>query len=72
MATQKLGSIDTDMGEDLDFAFDSISAFSAKRDNQEALFGAEEGLKDISYSTHCFYLYMEWNSLAMCITLIDK
>ena len=55
MATQKLGSTDTNtntnMREDLDFAFDSISAFSARRDNQEALFGAEEGLKDIRYST---------------------
>lgn len=38
-------------GEDLDFAFDSISAFSARRDNQEALFGAEEGLKDIRDAT---------------------
>ncbi|XP_030454842.1 AUGMIN subunit 3 [Syzygium oleosum] len=34
-------------GEDLDFAFDSISAFSVRRDNQEAVFGSEEGLKDI-------------------------
>lgn len=34
-------------GEDLDFAYDSISAFSTRRDNQEAVFGAEEGLKDI-------------------------
>ncbi|XP_040991077.1 AUGMIN subunit 3 isoform X2 [Juglans microcarpa x Juglans regia] len=38
-------------GEDLDFAYDSISAFSARRDNQEALFGAEEGLKDIRDAT---------------------
>ena len=51
--------MDTDMGEDLDFAFDSISTLSTKRDNQEALFGAKEGLKDIRYSTHCFHLYME-------------
>ncbi|TXG64055.1 hypothetical protein EZV62_011049 [Acer yangbiense] len=35
-------------GEDLDFAYDSISAFSSRRDNQDAVFGAEEGLKDIS------------------------
>ncbi|EXB38330.1 hypothetical protein L484_003194 [Morus notabilis] len=28
-------------GENLDFAYDSISAF-ARRDNQEAIFGAEE------------------------------
>ncbi|KAI3945842.1 hypothetical protein MKW98_023116 [Papaver atlanticum] len=34
-------------GEDLDFVYDSISAFSSRRDNQEAVFGAEEGLKDI-------------------------
>lgn len=34
-------------GEDLDFAYDSISAFSARRDNQEAVFGAEEGMKEI-------------------------
>lgn len=57
MATKKLGC--TDRGKDLDFAFDRIFAFSARRDNQEALFGAEEGLQDIRYSTHCFYLYME-------------
>ncbi|KAK4777242.1 hypothetical protein SAY86_005930 [Trapa natans] len=38
-------------GEDLDFAYDSISAFSARRDNQEAVFGAEEGLKDIRDAT---------------------
>ncbi|KAF8014689.1 hypothetical protein BT93_H0486 [Corymbia citriodora subsp. variegata] len=38
-------------GEDLDFAFDSISAFSARRDNQEAVFGSEEGLKDIRDAT---------------------
>lgn len=36
-------------GEDLDFAYESISAFSTRRDNQEAVFGAEEGLKDIRY-----------------------
>ncbi|WCJ37236.1 AUGMIN subunit 3 [Euphorbia peplus] len=34
-------------GEDLDFAYDSISAFSSSRDNQEAVFGAEEAQKDI-------------------------
>lgn len=34
-------------GEDLDFAYDSISAFSTRRDNQEAVFGTEEGLKEI-------------------------
>ncbi|PPD80139.1 hypothetical protein GOBAR_DD22940 [Gossypium barbadense] len=38
-------------GEDLDFAYDSISAFSSRRDNQEAVFGAEEGLKDIRDAT---------------------
>ncbi|PKA65554.1 hypothetical protein AXF42_Ash005888 [Apostasia shenzhenica] len=34
-------------GEDLDSAFDSISAFSSRRDNQEAVFGTEERLIDI-------------------------
>ncbi|XP_050364037.1 AUGMIN subunit 3 isoform X1 [Argentina anserina] len=38
-------------GEDLDFAYDSISAFSSSRDNQEAVFAAEEGLKDIRDAT---------------------
>lgn len=38
-------------GEDLDFAYDSISAFSSRRDNQEAVFGSEEGLKDIRDTT---------------------
>lgn len=38
-----------EQGEDLDFAYHSISAFSDRRDNQEAVFGAEEGLKDIKY-----------------------
>ncbi|VFQ69726.1 unnamed protein product [Cuscuta campestris] len=38
-------------GEDLDFAYDSISAFSTRRDNQEAVFGNEEGLKDIREAT---------------------
>lgn len=37
----------TGQGEDLDFAYDSISAFSSGRDNQEAVFGSEESLKDI-------------------------
>ncbi|XWS76008.1 hypothetical protein CRYUN_Cryun01aG0140700 [Craigia yunnanensis] len=38
-------------GEDLEFAYDSISAFSPRNDNQEAVFGAEEGLKDIREAT---------------------
>ncbi|KAJ4730336.1 AUGMIN subunit 3 [Melia azedarach] len=38
-------------GEDLEFAYDSISAFSSRRDNQDAVFGAEEGLKDIREAT---------------------
>ncbi|XVE72673.1 hypothetical protein DITRI_Ditri11bG0057600 [Diplodiscus trichospermus] len=38
-------------GQDLDFAYDSISAFSSRSDNQEAVFGAEEGLKDIRDAT---------------------
>ncbi|KAK3002183.1 hypothetical protein RJ639_021932, partial [Escallonia herrerae] len=41
-------------GEDLDFAYDSISAFSTRRDNQEAVFGAEEGVKDIRDATSAF------------------
>ncbi|KAJ0791339.1 putative HAUS augmin-like complex subunit 3 [Helianthus annuus] len=39
------------IGEDLDFAYESISAFSTRRDNQEAVFGAEEGLKEIRDAT---------------------
>lgn len=40
-------------GDDLDFAFDSISAFSDTTDNQEALFGPHEplNLKDIKEET---------------------
>ncbi|RXH97966.1 hypothetical protein DVH24_010291 [Malus domestica] len=38
-------------GEDLDFAYDSISAFASRPDNQEAVFAAEEGLKDIRDAT---------------------
>ncbi|XP_062228296.1 AUGMIN subunit 3-like [Phragmites australis] len=34
-------------GEDLDSAFDSISAFSSKKDNQEAVFRSEETILDI-------------------------
>ncbi|CAN6214799.1 unnamed protein product [Urochloa humidicola] len=34
-------------GEDLDSAFDSISAFSSKKDNQEAVFGSAETILDI-------------------------
>lgn len=41
-------------GEDLDFAYDSISAFSTRRDDQEAVFGAEEGLKDIRDATQAY------------------
>ncbi|KAL2935759.1 AUGMIN subunit 3 [Bienertia sinuspersici] len=41
-------------GEDLDFAYDSISAFSTRRDNQEAVFGAEEGLKEIRDATAAY------------------
>ncbi|KAI3829873.1 hypothetical protein L1987_04004 [Smallanthus sonchifolius] len=41
-------------GEDLDFAYESISAFSTRRDNQEAVFGAEEGLKEIRDATLSF------------------
>lgn len=41
-------------GEDLDFAYESISAFSTRRDNQEAVFGAEESVKDIRDATLAF------------------
>lgn len=41
-------------GEDLDFAYDSILAFSNRRDNQEAVFGAEEGLKEIRDATMAY------------------
>jgi HAUS augmin-like complex subunit 3 len=37
-------------GEDLDSAFDSISAFSSKKDIQEAVFGSEETILDIRYA----------------------
>ncbi|GLU21407.1 hypothetical protein SLE2022_375490 [Rubroshorea leprosula] len=38
-------------GVDLDFAYDSISAFSSRRDDQEAVFGPEGGLKDVRDTT---------------------
>ncbi|CAN6449267.1 unnamed protein product [Victoria cruziana] len=38
-------------GEDLDFAYNSISAFSNKRNNQEAVIGVEEGIKEIREAT---------------------
>ncbi|KAF3793672.1 AUGMIN subunit 3 [Nymphaea thermarum] len=38
-------------GEDLDFAYNSISAFSNRRNNQEAVIGAEEGIKEIREAT---------------------
>ncbi|KAK3228434.1 hypothetical protein Dsin_000315 [Dipteronia sinensis] len=41
-------------GEDLEFAYDSISTFSSRRDNQDAVFGAEEGLKDIREATMAY------------------
>lgn len=41
-------------GEDLDFAYDSISAFSSQRYNQEQVFGSEEGLKDIRDATMAY------------------
>ncbi|GAB2282405.1 AUGMIN subunit 3 [Dionaea muscipula] len=55
-------------GEDLDFAYDSISAFSARRDNQEAVFGAEEGLKEIrdailSYKAEALQLQRQLSQL---------
>lgn len=55
-------------GEDLDFAYDSISAFSTKRDNQDAVFGAEEGSKDIrdatlAYKAEALQLQRQHNQL---------
>lgn len=38
-------------GEDLDQAYDSISAFSSRRNNQEAVFGAEESIKEVRDAT---------------------
>ena len=34
-------------GDDLEFAYESISAFSSRRTNQEAVLGTEESLKEI-------------------------
>ncbi|KAF5746259.1 HAUS augmin-like complex subunit 3 [Tripterygium wilfordii] len=58
-------------GEDLDFAYDSISAFSTRRDHQEAVFGAEEGLKDIrdatlAYKAEALELQRELRHLLTC------
>lgn len=41
-------------GDDLDFAYDSISAFSSQKSNQEAVLGAEETLKEIRDATTLF------------------
>eukprot|EP00250_Pteridium_aquilinum_P027577 c3524_g1_i1 orf=418-2268(-) len=41
-------------GDDLDFAYDSISAFSSQRSNQDAVLGAEESLKEIRDATSLF------------------
>lgn len=38
----------------MDFAYDSISGYLTRRDNQEAVFGAEEGLKDIRDATAAY------------------
>ena len=37
----------TFLGEDLDSAYDSISAFSNRKDTQDAVFQAEKSLIDI-------------------------
>jgi hypothetical protein len=53
----------------LDSAFDSISAFSSKKDNQEAVFGSEETILDIRYAwnfqilKYCYIyivVFIEW------------
>ncbi|KAF9615979.1 hypothetical protein IFM89_027409 [Coptis chinensis] len=36
-------------GDYLDFAYDSISVFSSRKDSQDAVFGAGEGLKDTNW-----------------------
>ncbi|MCO5594294.1 hypothetical protein L7F22_048323 [Adiantum nelumboides] len=41
-------------GDDLDFAYDSISAFSIQKSNQEAVLGAEESLKEVRDATALF------------------
>ncbi|KAH9564012.1 hypothetical protein CY35_04G002800 [Sphagnum magellanicum] len=41
-------------GEDLDFAYGSISAFASMRSNQEAILGTEESLKEIKESTAAY------------------
>jgi hypothetical protein len=42
-------------GDDLDQAYDSISAFSSRRNNQEAVFGAEESIKEVRLDLHITY-----------------
>ena len=51
----------------MDFAYDSISAFSDRRDNQEAVFGAEEGLKDIKYVYSSPYANSPCVPLCVCV-----
>lgn len=41
-------------GEDLDFAYGSISAFASMRSNQEAILGTEESLKEIKEATAAY------------------
>ncbi|CAM6084995.1 unnamed protein product [Calypogeia fissa] len=41
-------------GEDLDFAFDSISAFAHKRSSQEAVLGVEESVKEINDAVEAY------------------
>ncbi|KAH9302598.1 hypothetical protein KI387_014181, partial [Taxus chinensis] len=43
-----------ELGEDLDFAYESISAFSSRRSNQEAVLGTEESLKEIREATTAY------------------
>eukprot|EP00252_Welwitschia_mirabilis_P002721 TRINITY_DN12682_c0_g1_i1.p1 TRINITY_DN12682_c0_g1~~TRINITY_DN12682_c0_g1_i1.p1 ORF type:complete len:658 (-),score=126.64 TRINITY_DN12682_c0_g1_i1:375-2348(-) len=43
-------------GDDLDFAYESISAFSSRRTNQEAVLGAEESVKEIREATATYKL----------------
>jgi len=68
-------------GDDLDFAFDSISAFSDTTDNQEALFGPHEpfNLKDIKFvcfllNSFQFFIYFCFRFFLLMLSLmhLDK
>lgn len=60
-------------GEDLDQAYDSISAFSSRRNNQEAVFGAEESMKEVRLDLHFTHaiLYFLFHALREFFTIIS-